>query len=85
VTQIAGLYASVVQAESAQASLDQTLDHVEPQQRQLSATLDQYEKTASEILHGPGGVMTSNEGLALADSERDKRYISLSPLVVYLS
>lgn len=63
----------MLSAESTQASLDQSLDHVEQQQRHLTATLDQYEKSASEILHGPGGIMSSTEGLGLADSERDKR------------
>ena len=63
----------MISAESTQTSLDQTLDHVEQQQRQLNTTLDQYEKTANDILHGPGGIMTSTEGLGLADSERDKR------------
>lgn len=65
----------MIQAESTQASLDQTLEHVEQQQRQLISTLDQYEKTASDILHGSAGIMASTEGLGLADSERDKRYI----------
>ena len=64
-------------AESTQASLDQSLDHVEQQQQHLNATLDQYEKSASEIFHGPGGIMSSTEGLGLADSERDKRYITM--------
>jgi Nsp1-like C-terminal region len=68
----------VLAAESTQASLDQSLDHVEQQQRHLTATLDQYEKSASEILHGPGGIMSSTEGLGLADSERDKRYVMIT-------
>ncbi|KAF8502489.1 Nsp1-like C-terminal region-domain-containing protein [Gautieria morchelliformis] len=71
---ISALYATVLAAELTQASLDQSLDHVEQQQRHLTATLDQYEKPASEILHGPGGIMSSTEGLGLADSERDKSY-----------
>lgn len=62
-------------AESTQTSLDQSLDHVEQQQRHLTATLDQYEKSASEIFHGSGGIMSSTEGLGLADSERDKRCV----------
>lgn len=64
----------MLSAESTQASLDQSLDHVEQQQRHLIAALDQYERSAGEILHGPGGIMSSTEGLGLADSERDKRY-----------
>ncbi|KAF8528801.1 Nsp1-like C-terminal region-domain-containing protein [Hysterangium stoloniferum] len=81
---ISGLYASVIQAESTQASLDQTLDHVEQQQRQLNATLDQYEKTANDILRGPGGIMASTEGLGLADSERDKSYALAANLYTQL-
>ncbi|KAF8592638.1 hypothetical protein K439DRAFT_1625972 [Ramaria rubella] len=81
---ISALYATVLAAESTQTSLDQSLDHVEQQQRHLTATLDQYEKSASEILHGPGGIMTSTEGLGLADSERDKSYALAANLYTQL-
>ncbi|GJJ07300.1 hypothetical protein Clacol_001500 [Clathrus columnatus] len=81
---ISALYAAVIQAESTQASLDQTLEHVEQQQHQLISTLDQYEKTTTDVLHGPGGVMASTEGLGLVDSERDKSYALAANLYTQL-
>lgn len=60
-------------AEREQNDIDQSLDHIEQQQRDLGATLEEYEKQAEEILGRQGGSLRSLD-TGPADSERDKKY-----------
>ena len=59
-------------AEREQTDIDQSLDHIEQQQRDLSATLDTYEKSAEEILGSQGGSLRALD-TGPADTERDKK------------
>lgn len=65
-------------AEREQNDIDQSLDHIEQQQRDLGATLEEYEKQAEEILGRQGGSLRSLD-TGPADSERDKKYVSNVP------
>lgn len=67
---IATLYALVLQAEKTQSDVEKSLDHIEEQQRQLSNTLDGYERGTMEILDSQG-MRTTDVGPA--DTERDKK------------
>ena len=73
-------------AEREQNDVDQSLDHIEQQQRDLSATLDAYEKVTDEILGsssgptakgagsgGTGGLRSLDTGPA--DTERDRKCV----------
>lgn len=73
--QLAALSAHVLAAEREQNDIDQSLDHIEQQQRDLGATLEEYEKQAEEILGRQGGSLRSLD-TGPADSERDKKYES---------
>lgn len=75
-TQLAALSAHVLAAEREQNDIDQSLDHIEQQQRDLGATLEEYEKQAEEILGRQGGTLRSLD-TGPADSERDKKYESI--------
>ncbi|KAG8923757.1 FG-nucleoporin nsp1 [Tulasnella sp. 417] len=75
--QIATLYALVLQAEKTQSDVEKSLDHIEEQQRQLSNTLDGYEKGTMEILDSQG-MRTTDVGPA--DTERDKNYMLATSL-----
>ncbi|KIO29139.1 hypothetical protein M407DRAFT_6373 [Tulasnella calospora MUT 4182] len=75
--QIATLYALVLQAEKTQGDVEKSLDHIEEQQRQLSYTLDGYEKGTMEILDSQG-MRTTDVGPA--DTERDKNYMLATSL-----
>jgi nuclear pore complex protein Nup62 len=61
-------------AEREQGEIDQSLEHIEQQQRDLLATLEMYEKTTEEALGGPGGSLRSLD-TGPADTERDKKYV----------
>ncbi|KAI0321856.1 Nsp1-like C-terminal region-domain-containing protein [Amylostereum chailletii] len=78
---LAALYSHVLAAEREQNDIDQTLDHVEQQQKELGATLEAYEKQMGDILGGRGGTGTLR-GLDTgpADTERDKNYILATEL-----
>lgn len=75
--QIATLYALVLQAEKTQSDVEKSLDHIEEQQRQLSNTLDGYEKGTMDILDSQG-MRTTDVGPA--DTERDKNYMLATSL-----
>ena len=68
------MYATVLAAEREQADIDQSLDHIEQQQKDLAATLDAYEKSTEEILGGQGGNLRALD-TGPADTERDKKYV----------
>ena len=62
----------VLAAEREQSDIDMALDHIEQQQRDLSATLEVYEKSAEEVLGGQGGSLRALD-TGPADTERDKK------------
>lgn len=59
-------------AENEQGDIDQSLNHIEQQQRDLSTALEVYEKQAEDILGKQGGTLRSLD-TGPADSERDKK------------
>jgi nuclear pore complex protein Nup62 len=70
---LAALYSHVLAAEREQNDIDQSLDHIEQQQKDLAATLEVYEKSTQEILGGQGGSLRALD-TGPADSERDKKF-----------
>jgi nuclear pore complex protein Nup62 len=72
IEQLAALYNMVLAAEREQNEIDQALDHIEQQQRDISSTLDVYEKSADEVLGGQGGSLRALDS-GPADTERDKK------------
>ena len=70
--QLAALYSHVLAAEREQNDIDQSLDHIEQQQKDLAATLEAYEKSTQEILGGRGGNLRALD-TGPADTERDKK------------
>lgn len=61
-------------AEREQNDINQSLDHIEQQQKDLSNTLDAYEKIAQEILGGQGASLRALD-TGPADTERDKKCV----------
>lgn len=61
-------------AEQEQNDIDQSLEHIEQQQRDLLATLEVYEKTTEETMGGQGGSLRSLD-TGPADTERDKKWV----------
>ena len=59
-------------AERQQNDINESLNHIEQQQRDLASTLDTYEKVSQEILGGQGGSLRSLD-TGPADNERDKK------------
>ncbi|KAJ4467535.1 Nsp1-like C-terminal region-domain-containing protein [Lentinula aciculospora] len=80
---LAALYSHVLAAEREQAEVDQSLDHIEQQQKDLSATLDAYEKVTEEIFGGQGGSLRALD-TGPADTERDKNYMLATDLQTHL-
>ncbi|KAH8106098.1 Nsp1-like C-terminal region-domain-containing protein [Cristinia sonorae] len=70
---LAALYSAVLAAEREQSGIDQSLDHIEQQQKDLSATLDIYEGKLNDQLGGQGGQLRALD-TGPADAERDKNY-----------
>ena len=66
-------------AEREQGDIDTALDHIDQQQKELSSTLESYEKVADEILGGQGGTLRALD-TGPADTERDKKSVSLLSL-----
>jgi nuclear pore complex protein Nup62 len=71
--QIAALYSHVLAAEKQQNEINDSLNHIEQQQRDLASTLDAYEKISQEILGGQGSTLRTLD-TGPADNERDKKY-----------
>ncbi|GAA96196.1 uncharacterized protein L969DRAFT_91651 [Mixia osmundae IAM 14324] len=63
---ISRLYTALLATEPTQASIDQSLDYVETQQKELSSILDSYEQNVTEILGEPRA--------GQSDNEREKAY-----------
>jgi nuclear pore complex protein Nup62 len=80
---LAALYSHVLAAEQEQSEIDQSLDHIEQQQKDLSATLDAYEKSMEEVLGGQGGSLRALD-TGPADNERDKNYMLATELHTHL-
>lgn len=76
---LAALYATVLAAEREQNDVDQSLDHIEQQQKELSSALGAYEKATEEILGGQGGSLRALD-TGPADTERDKNYMLANEL-----
>jgi nuclear pore complex protein Nup62 len=69
------LMSEMLVAEREQADIDQALDHIEQQQKDLMATLEIYEKTAEETFNAQsGGLRALDTGPA--DTERDRKSVS---------
>lgn len=62
----------MVAAEREQSDVDQSLDHIEQQQKELSSTLEAYEKATDEVLGGQGGSLRAVD-TGPADTERDNK------------
>ncbi|KAH9998409.1 Nsp1-like C-terminal region-domain-containing protein [Russula vinacea] len=73
------LYSHVLAAEREQNDIDQSLDHIEQQEKELSATVEMYEKQMSDILGGQGGTLRTLD-TGPADTERDKNYMLATEL-----
>ena len=69
--QLSALYSHVINAEFQQDTIDQTLTHIEQQQKDLATNLDAYESISQDLLGGQGSLRTLDTGPA--DNERDKR------------
>ncbi|TFK29357.1 hypothetical protein FA15DRAFT_664298 [Coprinopsis marcescibilis] len=76
---LAALYNHVLAAERQQNEIDQTLDHVEQQQKDLLNTLSTYEKVTHEIVGAQGGSARVLD-TGPADTERDRNYMLASDL-----
>ncbi|CAK5262754.1 unnamed protein product, partial [Mycena citricolor] len=69
---VAALYSHILAAEREQNEIDQSLDHIEQQQKDLNSTLEAYEKATQEIF---GGSNMRALDAGPADTERDKKYL----------
>ncbi|KIM46035.1 hypothetical protein M413DRAFT_300980 [Hebeloma cylindrosporum] len=80
---IAALHSHVQAAERQQNDINESLEHIEHQQKDLAFTLDTYEKISQEILGGySGNLRTLDAGPA--DTERDKNYMIATDLHTHL-
>jgi nuclear pore complex protein Nup62 len=79
---LATLFTHVQAAEREQNDIDQALDHIEQQQKDLSATLDAYERSADELFGESGTLRALDTGPA--DTERDKNYTLATELHAHL-
>ena len=80
--QLAALYGHVLAAEREQNDIDQSLDHIEQQEKELTATVEMYEKQMSDILGGQGGTLRTLD-TGPADTERDKKQVVLFVNALY--
>lgn len=76
---LATLFAHVLAAEQEQNDIDQSLDHIEQQQKDLAATLEAYERSTDEILGGRGNNLRALD-TGPADTERDRNYMLATEL-----
>ncbi|KAH9938541.1 Nsp1-like C-terminal region-domain-containing protein [Fomitopsis serialis] len=70
---LAALFNFVAAAEQEQNDIDQSLDHIEQQQKELISTLEAYERSTEEILGGQSSNLRALD-TGPADTERDKNY-----------
>lgn len=76
---LAALYNYVLAAEREQNDIDQSLEHIEQQEKELTAIVETYEKQMADILGGQGGNLRALD-TGPADSERDKNYMLATEL-----
>jgi len=76
---LAGLYNYVLAAEREQNDIDQSLEHIEQQEKELTAIVETYEKQMADILGGQGGNLRTLD-TGPADTERDKNYMLATEL-----
>jgi nuclear pore complex protein Nup62 len=74
IEQIAALYSHVLAAEKQQTEINESLNHIEQQQRDLASTLDAYEKISQEIIGGQSSTLRTLDA-GPADNERDKKSV----------
>lgn len=79
ILQLAGLYNYVLAAEREQNDIDQSLEHIEQQEKELTAIVETYEKQMADILGGQGGNLRTLD-TGPADTERDKKQVFLSSM-----
>ncbi|KAG8905959.1 FG-nucleoporin nsp1 [Tulasnella sp. 403] len=70
-SQIANLYAAVLQAEKTQQDVEKTLDVIEGEQKNIAEALDGYESVADNILRDQG---MRGMDVGPADTERERNY-----------
>lgn len=70
--QLGAIYSHVLAVERGQTDIEQALDHIEQQQKDLLSTLDAYERSVGEVLGGQGGSLGALD-TGPADTERDKK------------
>ncbi|KAF8264943.1 Nsp1-like C-terminal region-domain-containing protein [Lactarius quietus] len=76
---LAALYNYVLAAEREQNDIDQSLEHIEQQERELTSIVETYEKQMADILGGQGGNLRALD-TGPADTERDKNYMLATEL-----
>ncbi|KAF9451633.1 hypothetical protein P691DRAFT_337486 [Macrolepiota fuliginosa MF-IS2] len=76
---LSALYSHISAAERQQDNIDQSLSHIEQQQKDLATTLDVYEKMSQELLGGQAGSLRTLD-TGPADTERDKNYMLATDL-----
>ncbi|KIY73730.1 hypothetical protein CYLTODRAFT_406455 [Cylindrobasidium torrendii FP15055 ss-10] len=79
---LSAIYNHVLAAEREQSEVDEALNSIEQQQRDLLATLDGYGKSAQELAGTSGALRVTDKGPA--DMERDKNYMLAMDLQVQL-
>ncbi|KAJ1679974.1 FG-nucleoporin nsp1 [Spiromyces aspiralis] len=82
------LYDATVKAEKEQDTLDQSIEHMEAQQRALQNLLDGYETRIRELAEGTSGVGakfgSGKRHTTNADEERERTYTTVSRLNIQL-
>ncbi|KAH8986171.1 Nsp1-like C-terminal region-domain-containing protein [Lactarius deliciosus] len=76
---LAALYNYVLAAEREQNDIDQSLEHIEQQEKELTTIVETYEKQMADILGGQGGNLRTLD-TGPADTERDKNYMLATEL-----
>jgi hypothetical protein len=64
---------AVAAAEETQRNVDQSLERIQENQKELEVTLNSYEKVTNEILEGSGPGSIRVLDVAPADNERDNK------------
>ncbi|KAG8218777.1 Nsp1-like C-terminal region-domain-containing protein [Butyriboletus roseoflavus] len=80
---LAAIYGHVLAVERGQTDIEQALDHIEQQQKDLLSTLDAYERSVGEVLGSQGGSIGALD-TGPADTERDKNYVLATELHSHL-
>ncbi|KAJ1899455.1 FG-nucleoporin nsp1 [Kickxella alabastrina] len=81
---ITELYEATMSVESEQAALDQSLEHMESQQKALEDLLNSYEGRVQDIVSKTKPAASGTKGMMSADEERDHVYSSAERLNMQL-